>query len=194
MKARNILKISLASVALTALILYAYNAKVHGSSSLTSAELKAMTQKAFDEAFQKGNMDALDQIFAPDVVIHGFGGQDIGLSAFKSALMQNRAIFPDFRVVTDRLIIEGNMAVSQSTFQGTYKGPKKMQLSFHDKHGGSTQTVDIWPRVDGIFSERMCIFARIEDGKLAEMWMYRNLIRDLLELSDMSLNIRPVSD
>lgn len=194
MKARNILKISLASVALTVLIFYAYNARVHGASSLTSAELKSMTQKALDEACQKGNMDALDQIFAPDIVIHGFGGQDIGLSTFKSILEQNRAVYPDCRFVTDRVIIEGNMAVSQSTFQGTYKGPKKMQLTFYDKHGGGTQTVNIWPRVDGIFSERMCTVARIEDGKLAEMWIYRNIIRDLLELSDMSLNIRPVSD
>ena len=89
-------RIGLVLVVVMALGIYALNSVVDGADEQPPAERMERVQKAFDEAYLKGNLDALDELYEPDVVIHWLDQPDtIGLDAFKEIAKQNCLMFSD---------------------------------------------------------------------------------------------------
>ena len=102
----KVLKVSLVMIAIVALGVYALNSVVNGADDLTPAERLERAQKAFDEAYLKGNLDALDEIFAQDVVRHVLNRPDeIGLDVIKEGVKMNRLIFSECRVIIDETFV-----------------------------------------------------------------------------------------
>ena len=88
-----------------------------------SEENKALFRRATEEVFNKGNLDAIDEFMAPDMVDHSLvPGQDPGPEGFKKLVTMFRAAFPDLHSTVEDLIAEGDKVVGRMTTRGTHQG------------------------------------------------------------------------
>ncbi|MGB2989763.1 MAG: ester cyclase [Candidatus Zixiibacteriota bacterium] len=116
---------------------------------MSTDENKAAIRRWIEEAWNKGNMDIADEIYASD-----FTATDIddaakilrGPDAIKQSVAATRVALPDIHFTIDHLIAEGDLVVGAFTIRGTHKGdlggipPTGKEVVF--------SAVDIW-RFDG---------------------------------------------
>lgn len=127
------------------------------------AHNKVLVQRVFDEVWNKGNFEILDELFAPGFVRHFPGAPPLqGLDAFRERAVSHRAAFPDWSEEVIHLVAEGDLVAALFRSNGTNEG----SFLGHPPTGKS------------ISISEMTIF-RIADGKIAEQW----LIPDLLGLN-----------
>ena len=89
-----------------------------------SEQAKALVLRQHDEIWSRGNIDAVEEIFAPDFVGHHPGQPDwIGPDAVKQAVVNARAAFPDFAEHVEDVLVEGDRVVTRFTASGTHLGP-----------------------------------------------------------------------
>jgi len=118
-------------------------------------ENSSLIRRWFEEVWNKGRMEAIDEMASPDAIGHGQAQHDtdIGLKEFRIFATDLRRAFPDFKVTIDRVIEQGDIVVARWTTTMTHKGAflgfpatgKKVTVS-----GTSMQ--------------------RIENGKIVEGW------------------------
>ncbi len=88
-----------------------------------SEELKAKMRRVIDEAWNKGNLDVLSELYAANYVRHRPPYPDIvGLEALKKHFADTRVSYPDFHVAEEELIGEGNTTIFRGTWGGTQTG------------------------------------------------------------------------
>jgi len=87
-------------------------------------ENSILIRRWFDEVWNKGRMEAIDEMASPDAVGHGQAQHDtdIGLKEFRIFAMDLRRAFPDFKVTIDRVIEQGDIVVARWTTTMTHKG------------------------------------------------------------------------
>jgi len=87
-------------------------------------ENSTLIRRWFDEVWNKGRMEAIDEMASPDAVGHGQAQHDtdIGLKEFRIFAMDLRRAFPDFKVTIDRVIEQGDIVVARWTTTMTHKG------------------------------------------------------------------------
>jgi len=118
-------------------------------------ENSSLIRRWFEEVWNKGRMEAIDEMASPDAIGHGQAQHDtdIGLKEFRIFATDLRRAFPDFKVTIDRVIEQGDIVVARWTTTMTHNGTflgfpatgKKVTVS-----GTSMQ--------------------RIENGKIVEGW------------------------
>ncbi len=117
-------------------------------------ENKAIVRRCIDEAFNKGKTAAMDDFLAPNVVPHplppGVPHDLEGLKRFFTTLL---AVFPDYCLMIEDMVAEGDKVVIRSTISGTHKG-EFMGIAPTGKKVTWT-AIEIW---------------RIEGGKVVEIW------------------------
>jgi len=87
-------------------------------------QAKVLVLRHHDEVWTRGNIDVVDEIFAPDFVGHHPGQPDwVGPDAVKQAVVNARAAFPDFAEHVEDVIVEGDRVVTRFTASGTHLGP-----------------------------------------------------------------------
>ena len=120
-----------------------------------SEENKALVRRQEEELFSHGNLDAADDIYAPDYVGHDPSNpEDVrGLEAAKQAAADYREAFPHLRVTVEDLIAEWDTVAARLRFRGTHLGEL-------DGIAPTGRRVDC----TGI------VISRIEEGKIAEDW------------------------
>ncbi len=91
---------------------------------MSTEQNKAAARRICEEVFSQGNLDAIDELVAPDAVDHeGFGGLDTqGAAGARRLVAATRAAFPDLRVTIDDLIAEGDKVALRLTLSGTHQG------------------------------------------------------------------------
>lgn len=101
-------------------------------------------------AFNAGDIDALDQLIAPECIDHtAEPGQATGLAGLKQAWAQLHYTFPNLRLTGNDLTVQANQVAIRASFQG--------------------------PSSTGKQEQAMLVEAfRISGGKVVELW---NLIR-----------------
>ena len=90
-----------------------------------SSENIALIHRWFDEVWNKGRAEAIDEMFAADGVAYGLGeaGIDVrGPSAFKPFFEKLRSAFPDFEVTIEDAISEGDKVAARWTAKMTHQG------------------------------------------------------------------------
>ena len=87
---------------------------------MTPEEHKTIVRRFFEEAWNRQNLDVMDDIFAPTVI---FNGQSIPREALKQALASRRLAFPDIQVTVDDQVAEGEKVSTRRTWQATHQGP-----------------------------------------------------------------------
>lgn len=87
------------------------------------SDLKALAMRVYDEVFNGGNLDLIDELLADDFVEHE---QIPGLPANKEApkvfMTMARNAFPDFRMTVQDVLQDGNKVIVRARAAGTHEG------------------------------------------------------------------------
>lgn len=114
---------------------------------------KAVVRRFVDEVWTNGNLDAMDDLFTPDSVLHAPEGDVVGPEAFKPYNRQYLEAFPDLTYEIRDVVAEGDRVAFRARMTGTHEG----------EFMGTPPTGERFD-AEGI------IVARIEDGKIVERW------------------------
>jgi len=121
---------------------------------------KASLRRFTDEIINNGNLDILPELVTAKVVLHSAVGMDIeGLEGIKQYCKSSKASFPDWHDDIENLIAEGDIAVAKCSEIATFK---------HEFMGlaptGKT------------YSIKGVLLVRYEEGKIAEIWSYYDML------------------
>ncbi len=84
---------------------------------------KQFMRQFVEEAINKKNLDAIDELVAEDFVEHvPFPGQGPGREGLRQVLATFLSAFPDIRWTLEEQIAEGEKVVSRFTMTGTHRG------------------------------------------------------------------------
>ena len=120
-----------------------------------SVEMVAFSRSWFEEVWNKGRESAVDEMLAPDAVLHGLdeGGAGMrGPEGFKPFLRSIRAAFPDIHVTVEDVISEGDLFAIRYRATMTHAGP------------GFGEPTNRQVAVTGMS------FSRMRDGQIVEGW------------------------
>ena len=87
---------------------------------MSTEDNKALMHRAYDALNQK-HLAVLDEVYAPDLVVHIVSTTIQGLEAFKQGLSLFLTAFPDARFTIEDMIVEGDRVVVRYTFRGTHQ-------------------------------------------------------------------------
>jgi len=121
-----------------------------------AVERAAFLTTWFGEIWNKGRLNAIEDLFAEDGVMHGLGeaGGDVaGPAAFRPFVERLRGAFPDIEVKVEQVIDDGEMIASRWVATMTHQGD-------HLGVPASGKRVS----VTGMS------MARLRDGKMVEGW------------------------
>ena len=124
-------------------------------------ENKAIVRR-FVEAYNKGNLDLLDDLVAPDYVDHAHQLSPEGL---KQVIRMALKAFPDYHETIEDIIAEGDKVWIQVTATGTHTG----------EYMGIAPT---GKKITMMFAD---VF-RIVNGKIVEYWEVRDQLDFLKQL------------
>ena len=79
---------------------------------------KAVVRRMVEEAWNKGDLAALDEICAPDYVLEG----QQGVADLQAGIAATRAGFPDWQTTIDDMLAEGDKVAFRWTMRGTHQG------------------------------------------------------------------------
>jgi hypothetical protein len=114
---------------------------------------KAVVRKMF-EAINKQNLASLDELMAPDFVLHMHARQALGWEVNKKVVEDEIKSFPDLHVIIEDIIAEGDKVCVRLEETGTHKGEYRGLAPTGNKL--SYTVVAIW---------------RIVEGKIVEGWI-----------------------
>ncbi len=91
---------------------------------MSSEENKAVVRRVIEEMFNEGNLDAADELIAPDYVQHdpAMPEEARGPEGFKEFAAAFRAAFPDLHMEIEEQIAEGDLVATRWTCTGTHDG------------------------------------------------------------------------
>ena len=121
---------------------------------MSAEEHKAVIRRYVEEAWNKGNVDIIDELMAPNYARYmGVGAPPLNREGQKQRILGFRRAFPDLRLEVQDLLAEGEKVSFRLLLRGTQQGEfmrvaptgKPMQVG----------AVDI---------------ARFENGKIVEQW------------------------
>lgn len=85
-------------------------------------ENKALVRKAYDEAWNRKNLDALDELLPTDYDMHRDTAGRSGRDAIKETIATYHSAFPDLQVTIEYLVAENEWVVMRGTWHGTHLG------------------------------------------------------------------------
>jgi steroid delta-isomerase-like uncharacterized protein len=80
-------------------------------------------QQAWDAAWDRGEVNALDDLLSPDYRRLGSSGHEHDLTEFKASIVTTRSAFPDLLTVIDEVVVEGDRAAVRWHSTGTHQHP-----------------------------------------------------------------------
>jgi steroid delta-isomerase-like uncharacterized protein len=131
-------------------------------------EKKVIIRRLFNEVFNQGNMEVIDELVARDV-----SGQDAAIDetrtieAFKEVVELFRTAFPDGSYVIHDLIAEGDRVVARWSLTGTHNGT----------------IFDVPPTEKRVTMNGIIIY-HLEDEKIVEYWGEINHLDLMRQLSE----------
>ena len=141
-----------------------------------SEENKALIRRWFDEVWNKGRADAIDEMFADDGIAHGLSedpGEPLrGPTGFKPFFKRFREAFPDIEVIVEDTVAEGDRVAARCTVRGRHQSDS---LGF----AATLQPVEF----TGI------AIVRISNGKIVEAWNNFDFMTMFQQLG--ALNLQP---
>ena len=76
----------------------------------TAEDRRNRIERAWEAAWDHGDVDALDDVLAADYRRHGSDGQTQDRATFKASIVSTRAAFPDLTTAIDDIVVEGDRA------------------------------------------------------------------------------------
>ena len=132
-------------------------------------ENRALIHRWFEEVWNKGRADAIDEMFADDGIAHGLADESgsplRGPAAFREYHQKFRNAFPDVVVTVEDTIAEGDRVAARCTVRGKHAGDS---LGFAATHRPM--------EITGIS------IVRVRDGKIIEGWNNFDFMRMMQQL------------
>ncbi|MFP5369591.1 MAG: ester cyclase [Actinomycetes bacterium] len=96
----------------------------NGGHAVPTEENKAVIRRLFAEVFTAGDVAAVPELVAPDVLGHDATSAEPkrGLESVRQVAVLFRTAFPDLRLRLEDLIAEGDKVVARWTLRGTHRG------------------------------------------------------------------------
>lgn len=117
----------------------------------------AFMERWFEEVWNKGRADAIDEMMSPDAEGHGLKSHDgkevDGMTAFRSFHNTFCSAFSDIHIKVEETVTEGDRTVARCLVTGTHNG---------DGLGR--------PSTGKPVSFRGMCMVRLKDGKIIESW------------------------
>ena len=139
---------------------------------MSTEENKALVRHYVEEVWNKGNVAAVDELFAPNYVDHHDAPANTRMPAqwqfsevFKPFISQWRTTFPDFRYTIELQVAEGDLVVTRWSVQGTHQG----KFRGHSPTGRQMTLTGV-------------VIDRIVDGKAVEGWMEMDTLHQMQQL------------
>jgi steroid delta-isomerase-like uncharacterized protein len=133
--------------------------------STKSEDNKRIVRRIRDEVEEQGNLDAVDEIFAEDVVVHTPMGEFSGREAVKEMYESDRKAFSDSTETIHDFIAEGDTVAVRMTERGTHDG-EFMGMAPTGKE----------------YEIQTTAFLHLEDGEVAEWWIQPDTLGFLRQL------------
>lgn len=122
-----------------------------------SSENKALIKRWFEEVWNQGRAEAIEELLAEEGVVHGLadatGAPVRGPAEFKAFHAQFREAFPDIVVTVEETIAEGDLVAVRCLVRGKHRG---------DSLGFKATQAPV--EFTGI------AIVRVQDGKFVEAW------------------------
>ena len=139
----------------------------------TQEDVKVKTFNAFMEAFNSGNLSALDSICSPGIIDHTATippNQPYNFEAFKGRIYRHRVGMPDLHFSITNMVAEGDWIAYQWEMTGTNTAP-------YLGRPPSGKAI----RMAGMNLERL------ENGKIVEHWSYSDKLDLMQQLGMVSV-------
>ena len=136
---------------------------------------KAIVQQLIDEAWNKGNLAIIDELLAPNYVLHvDAPGAKKDREGYKQAVSMYRTAFPDFFFTMEDMIAEGNKVVIRCTMGGTHEG----ELMGNAPTGKKLKMTAISIR-------------HFENGKIVEEWVETSMLGFMQQMGAIPMPGKP---
>lgn len=126
-------------------------------------ELKARFLRVVDDAWNNGNLEALDELHADRYVEHLIpSAPDIdGLDAFRQLVAHTRTAYPDFHITIHEMVVEDDKMAARWTWTGTHSAQTPIHTipptgkhvtvnGFHFFHTQQGKLIEGWQFYDGL--------------------------------------------
>jgi steroid delta-isomerase-like uncharacterized protein len=135
---------------------------------VSAEDNKAVIRRLIEEVYNRGNLDVVDELVAPDVFNHpAVPEHQHGIDAFKHVIEWVREFSSDVHYDMEDIIAEGAKVAVRMTHSGT--------------HTGAVRGI---PPTGKRFSVDYVHWFRVAEGKVAELWALRD---DLSRLQQLGL-------
>lgn len=115
---------------------------------------KAIVRRWVDEVWNQGKREAIDELAAPDFVMHYFAmNSDVDLALYKELFALFTTAFVDVKLEIEDLLVEGDKVTARIFQQGTHVG----------------ELMGVPPSGKRATQRALAIY-RVKDGKLVESW------------------------
>jgi len=138
----------------------------------TARANKAVVDRVFDEVYNGGNLDVVDELFAEDFALHMPGREVRGPDGVRDMVTVTRNGFPDIHFALEDAFAAGDRVVHRYTITGTHLA---------DWHA----LPKTGKQVSGI--QGYCV-SRLVGGKVAEMWELDDSLSMLKQLGLVTLS------
>jgi len=143
--------------------------------SQSVADNKRIARQIPEAVATEGHLDRLDDILADDHAEHGVLGETAhGVDETKAQMEAIRTAFPDFEAEVQAIIAEDDLVSMRVRLRGTHEGPF-MGVAPTGKR----------------FEVDNLVHTRIADGKIAERWVYPDVLDMFQQLGVESLPASP---
>lgn len=122
----------------------------------TSLMTETFFHRWFDEVWNKGRIEAIDELLSPDCLVHRLhedGSDSHGTEGFKAFFRKFRDAFPDIRITVEDALEVGDRSAARFTFEAVHQGDG---LGFN----ATNRKIEITGQCWGV----------IRDGKCLEAW------------------------
>jgi steroid delta-isomerase-like uncharacterized protein len=116
---------------------------------------KAIARRIFEEVFNDKNLDLLDELASPDLVVHYRDAEPVrSLASYKRAFSASQPAFPDMHFTIEDVIAAQDRVVTRWTMRATHRG-EYLGVAATGRH---------------VIETGMSIY-RIVDGRVVEGWV-----------------------
>jgi len=127
-----------------------------------SKELIQKVRKIYEEAYNKGNLDVLDDLIDANYLRHQPPMKDVqGLQAYKGFVAEVRGGYSDLKMVIEEVIADGDKTVIRLTLTG--------------KNTGKIPTLRTPPTGREIAMPG-CVVSTWSNGKIVDEWVYNDYL------------------
>ncbi|MFC4436426.1 MULTISPECIES: ester cyclase [Natrialbaceae] len=132
---------------------------------------KVLARRMQEDVWNEGDVDAIDDLLAEDFIQHSpWEPSELhGRDEFKQQIRDFHAAFPDLHGTVDDVIAEGDTVANRFTMHATHQG----EFMGVEPTGNEIELVGT-------------IFARVEDGRIAERWVVDHVLGFLEQLGTVS--------